>query len=121
MKKTMPIFEPYSIVAVPFPYVERDAVKRRPALVVSVPALAERYGLAWVLMITSARNAPWEGDIDVDDLGLAGLHKPSVIRPPKIAAIEVEHAAAIGRVTDGVARKVRAALVEVTGLPAVFG
>lgn len=117
----MLIFEPYSVVAVPFPYVERDAVKRRPALVVSVPVLAERHGLAWVLMITSARNAPWEGDIAVDDLELAGLRKPSVIRPPKIAAIDVEYAAVIGRVGAVIARRVRAALAEVTGLPAVFG
>lgn len=117
----MPIFEPYSVVAVPFPYVERGAIRRRPALLVSMPSFIERHGLAWVVMITSARNAPWDGDIPVEDLELAGLRKPSVIRPPKIATIETERANAIGRVTADVATRVRTALAEAAGFPAVFG
>ena len=41
----MPGFEPFDVVAVPFPYVERELRKRRPAVVVSDPALAGRRGL----------------------------------------------------------------------------
>lgn len=117
----MPTFEPYCVIAVPFPFVERDIVKRRPALVVSAPSIARRHGLAWVLMITSARNAPWEGDIPIDDLALAGLRKPLVIRPPKIAAIDVARAERIGSVTDAMARRVGAALAEAIAAPPLFG
>ena len=34
----MPTFEPFDVVAVPFPYVEREVRKRRPTVVVSVPS-----------------------------------------------------------------------------------
>ena len=48
------MFHPFDIVVVPFPYSDRLAEKRRPALVVSHPALAEGLGRVWVAMITSA-------------------------------------------------------------------
>jgi mRNA interferase MazF len=82
--------EPYrawDVVIVPFPYADRLAEKRRPALVVSSRQL-ERYGLLWVAMITSAANAPWECDVPVRNLERAGLPAPSVVRPAKLATIE---------------------------------
>lgn len=80
-------FEAYDIVIVPFPYVDRLAEKRRPALVVSSPALAG-FGVLWVAMITSASNAPWACDVPVADLERAGLPAPSIVRPAKVACIE---------------------------------
>jgi mRNA interferase MazF len=106
----LPTFEPYATIAVPFPYVERAATKRRPALVISQPRLVSQTGLLWIVMITSAANPAWPDDIAVDDLGLAGLTKPSVVRPAKITTVEALRARPIGRVTAGVAAKVRAAL-----------
>ncbi|MEA2987282.1 MAG: mRNA interferase MazF, partial [Alphaproteobacteria bacterium] len=50
------------IVVVPFPYTDRLAEKRRPALVVSNAKLV-RFGLVWVAMITSAENEPWLCDV----------------------------------------------------------
>jgi len=41
----MPGFELFDVVAVPFPYVEREVRKRRPTVVVSGPALARQHGL----------------------------------------------------------------------------
>lgn len=75
----MPTFSPFDVVSVPFPYVEREARKRRPAVVVSRPELAGRHGLTWVLMITSADNPAWPGEVDIEDLIAAGLPKPSVV------------------------------------------
>jgi PemK-like protein. len=49
-------FTAYDVVIVPFPYVDRLAERRRPALVISSAALA-RHGVLWVAMITSAANA----------------------------------------------------------------
>lgn len=80
-------FDPFDIVVVPFPYVDRLAEKRRPALVVSNRKLAQ-HGLVWVAMITSAVNERWPSDVPIDDLERAGLPVPSVVRPAKIACIE---------------------------------
>lgn len=75
------------IVVVPFPYADRMAEKRRPALVVSGSQLAP-FGLLWVAMITSADNAPWSCDVPIPGGKYTGLPAPSVVRPAKIACIE---------------------------------
>ena len=68
----------------------------RPALVVSSSELQEVLGLLWVLMITSARNKPWAGDVEVAHSDEAGLPAPSVVRCAKIATIEASAATQIG-------------------------
>ena len=80
-------FAAWDVVIVPFPYADRLAEKRRPALVISSPALAA-FGLLWVAMITSAENEAWACDAAIRDLTRAGLPSPSVVRPAKIACIE---------------------------------
>ena len=80
-------FDALDIVVVPFPYADRLAEKRRPALVISNRKLAP-LGLIWVAMITSADNAPWSCDVAITDLARAGLPAPSVVRTAKIACIE---------------------------------
>jgi mRNA interferase MazF len=95
-RKPLATFEPFTTISVPFPYIERLAGKRRPALVVSTPRLARNHGLIWVLMITSAANPSSPGDIPIDDLKRAGLPKPSVVRPTKITTLETTHALPIG-------------------------
>lgn len=84
---------PLSIVSVPFPYVDRLAEKRRPALVISSGKLLDAHGLVWVAMITSAANPRWADDIRVSEHKPCGLPAPSVIRPAKIATIEVSRIA----------------------------
>ena len=80
-------FDAFDIVVVPFPYADRLAEKRRPALVISNRRLAP-FGLVSVAMITSADNAPWSCDVTIVDLVRAGLPAPSVVRTAKIACIE---------------------------------
>jgi mRNA-degrading endonuclease toxin of MazEF toxin-antitoxin module len=80
-------FDAFDIVVVPFPYADRLAEKRRPALIISSRRLAP-FGLVWVAMITSADNAPWSCDVAIDDLARAGLPAPSIVRSAKIACIE---------------------------------
>jgi mRNA interferase MazF len=79
----------WDVIVVPFPYSDRLAEKRRPALVLSGRRLAA-YDLLWVAMITSADNKSWACDIPITDLRRAGLPAPSVVRPAKIACIEPE-------------------------------
>ena len=82
-----PRWRPFDIVVIPFPYADRLAEKRRPALVISNRKLAA-HGLVWVAMITSADNEPWSSDVAIADLARAGLPAPSVVRTAKIACIE---------------------------------
>jgi mRNA interferase MazF len=92
----MPTFDPGTVVKIHFPDVEGLVARFRPALVVSSPELGEVHGLLWILMITSARNEPWAGDIEISNLELAGLPAPSVVRCAKVATIEMSSATAIG-------------------------
>ena len=91
-----PIFEPGDVIKVPFPYVEKPVKQYRPALVVSSSELQEVHSLLWVLMITSAENKPWAGDVEVSHLEEAGLPVPSIVRCAKIATIEASAATRIG-------------------------
>jgi mRNA interferase MazF len=80
-------FDAFDVVVVPFPYADRLAEKRRPALVISNRKLAA-HGLVWLAMITSAGNEAWSSDVEITDLKRAGLPAASVVRPAKIACIE---------------------------------
>jgi len=92
----MPNFEVWDVVKVPFPYTNRPVQQRRPALVVAVPVAPGAPELLWVLMVTSAANRGWLGDIVVSDLTVAGLPAASVVRSAKIATIEAGDAERIG-------------------------
>jgi len=92
-------FRQGDVVRVPFPYTDRNTRQHRPALVVSDGGVGEGNALIWVVMITSAENRPWAGDVSLArSYGEAGLPAPSVIRPVKIATIEASHAEKLGRI-----------------------
>ncbi|MCA3596893.1 MAG: type II toxin-antitoxin system PemK/MazF family toxin [Methylobacterium sp.] len=86
----------------PFPYTDQLAEKRRPALVVSNPAL-EKLGYLWVAMVTSRRaESGMTGDVVIEDITLAGLPAPSVVRTAKIACIEPQRVQRVaGKLTQG--------------------
>jgi mRNA-degrading endonuclease toxin of MazEF toxin-antitoxin module len=99
-------FDAFDVVVVPFPYADRLAEKRRPALVISSRKLSV-HGVIWVAMITSAENEAWSGDVEIADTKRAGLPAPSVVRPAKIACIDsarIERRA--GRLEKSTARTV---------------
>jgi mRNA interferase MazF len=75
------VYEQWAVVVVPFPFTDRAATRRRPALVVSRPeALGNRVGQSVLAMITSAVHRAWPLDTPVRDLAAAGLPAPSVVR-----------------------------------------
>ena len=76
----MTIFNPFAIVKVPFPFSDKNVVKRRPALVLSNPIYQEKLNHCILAMITSAHNTSWPDDIMIHNLAIAGLSAPSVIR-----------------------------------------
>jgi mRNA interferase MazF len=90
-------FEQGDVVRVPFPYTDRDMRQHRPALVVSTGGTGEAGELLWVVMITSAENRSWRGDVAIPNHEKAGLPAASVVRPVKIATIETRHAQKIGK------------------------
>ncbi|MEW6755991.1 MAG: type II toxin-antitoxin system PemK/MazF family toxin [Candidatus Latescibacterota bacterium] len=107
----MPTFRQGDVVRVPFPYTDHETRQHRPALVVSQGGLGDGKSLLWVVMITSAANRPWPGDVSLATSYLsAGLPVPSVVRSAKIATIETRHAGRIGRLTPSLWAEVRSAL-----------
>jgi len=102
----MPSFRQGEIIQVPFPYTDRATRQRRPALVVSSGDFEDQHGLLWVVMITSSENRGWPSDIPVPDHISAGLPEPSVVRPAKIATVEVRAAEPLGVAPGELSRRV---------------
>ncbi len=97
----MTIFNIWDVIAVPFPGAGPAARHRRPALVVAANMIQDDHGLLWILMITSAKNRGWRGDVAISNLSAAGLPAPSVVRTAKIATIPAEGIERIGTLVLG--------------------
>ena len=67
------IFKAFDIVAVPFPFTDRDALKRRPALVISNQRFNQRHNQLVLAMITTATEDVWPSDVSFADWQEAGL------------------------------------------------
>jgi len=74
------IYNQFDIVSVPFPFTDSACIKKRPALIVSTYRYVLEHAHYILLMITSAKQSQWPGDIDILNLDLAGLPKASKIR-----------------------------------------
>jgi len=72
-------FEPFDIVVVPFPFTDRHASKRRPALVVSSAAFNRDHRQTILSMITSAPGE-WPSDVIIRGWRKAGLTVPCNVR-----------------------------------------
>ena len=105
-------FNPWDVVKVPFPYTDRPIRQRRPALVIAARELEAAHGLLWLVMITSAANRGWPGDVAVSDLETAGLPVASIVRPAKVATIDARDAERLGSLPSGDRAAVRAYLKE---------
>ena len=70
--------EPWDVVTVPFPFTDRAAQKRRPALIVSKKGF-NRNGHSLMAMITSA-SPTWPGDSPISQLASCGLSAPCIVR-----------------------------------------
>ena len=70
----------FDIVVLPFPFTDRAASKRRPALVLSNGLFNQQAQHAVMAMITSAEQFAWPGDCAINDLTTAGLTTACLIR-----------------------------------------
>ena len=72
--------ELFDVVVVPFPFTDRDAAKRRPALVLSSRSFNQASQHSVMAMFTSAEQSAWLGDHVIADLEIAGLPTECVVR-----------------------------------------
>jgi mRNA interferase MazF len=75
-----------------------------------VRSLQPREGidLLWVLMITSAANKGWGGDVSLEDNFLdCGLQVPCIVRTAKIATVEAGRSRKSGRLPKAMRDVVR--------------
>ncbi len=72
-------FDALDVVVVPFPFTDRQAAKRRPALIVSSADFNQAHEQSILAMITSVRN-DWTSDVAIDGWREAGLNVPCKVR-----------------------------------------
>jgi mRNA interferase MazF len=72
-------FEPLDVVVVPFPFTDRRATKRRPALIVSSADFNAVHEQSILAMITSAKS-DWPSDVALKGWQEAGLNVPCKVR-----------------------------------------
>ena len=65
-------FAAFDVVVVPFPFTDRDASKRRPALVLTQAAFNQTTQHSVLAMITSADQSAWLGDRPIQNLAESG-------------------------------------------------
>ena len=59
------IFKAFDVVAVPFPFTDRDATKRRPALVISNKNFNQQHSQLVLAMITATTDNVWPSDVSL--------------------------------------------------------
>ncbi len=74
------IFKAFDVVAVPFPFTDRDATKRRPALVISNERFNQQHKQLVLAMITTTTDNVWPSDVSLTDWQDAGLKVPCHFR-----------------------------------------
>jgi mRNA interferase MazF len=68
------------VVLVPFPFMERPAAKRRPALVLSNKEFNSDNDHSIMAMITTAKSSQWHSDYKLSNPTLAGLKVDCYVR-----------------------------------------
>ena len=80
-KKPIVTYKQFEVVVVPFPFTDRTARKKRPALIVSsATAFNKSTQKSVMAMITTASHSPWALDVPIMDLNSAGLKAKSIVR-----------------------------------------
>jgi mRNA interferase MazF len=77
----MVIYKQFEVVVVPFPFTDRAATKKRPALIISDATTFNKFTKKSVMaMITTTSHSPWALDVNITDLQSAGLKAKSIVR-----------------------------------------
>ena len=74
-------YKQFDVVVVPFPFTDRAATKKRPALIISdASSFNQSTQKSIMAMITTASHSPWALDVPIVDLASAGLKAKSIVR-----------------------------------------
>lgn len=73
-------FDAFDVVVVPFPFTDKLATKRRPALVISTAEFNRQHSQIVLAMITTASRSAWPSDLALHDWAKAGLLVPCLMR-----------------------------------------
>jgi mRNA interferase MazF len=104
------------IVLVPFPFTSQSASKKRPAVVVSSRAYNAARPDVIVMAITSQlRASPALGEIWLQDWKVAGLLKPSAIKPVFATLEQSLVIRNLGALTSADSETLRKAVAQVLG------
>ena len=71
---------PGDVILVPFQFSGGNGVKRRPAVIVSVPSYHSSRADAVMMALTTQTGRRYFGDCDLLDWSQAGLPKPSIVK-----------------------------------------
>lgn len=109
-------FDVGEVVRVPFPFTDRKAYKRRPAVVLSTRSFNDRHMHLILAMVTSINNPPWPSDVTITDQTSAGLSSPSVIRMKLFTLDERLILGAIGKLSKSDQTTVQERIVSTLGM-----
>ena len=110
-------YKPFEVVVVPFPFTDRNADKRRPALILSDNIKFNKpSGHAVLAMITSQKNPDWPLDTTIIDIHRTGLTAPSKIRMKLFTLDSRLIVKKIGTLTDSDKKAVEKALQSLLGI-----
>ena len=80
MTKPLETYKPFDVIVIPFPFSDKLAQKKRPALVLSTETFNETTLHVITAMITSAKQSSWPLDSPILDIQGAGLPVPCLVR-----------------------------------------
>ena len=106
------IFKAFDVVAVSFPFTDRDATKRRPALVISNERFNQQHNQLVLAMITTATDNAWASDVALANWKKAGLKVACRFRLKLFTLDQNLVVKAIGHLSSQDAKSVRAVLAD---------
>ena len=110
-------YKPFEVVVVPFPFTDRKAAKRRPALILSDDIKFNKAsGHAVLAMITSQKNPDWPLDTTIKGIRRSGLTAPSKVRMKLFTLDSRLIIKKIGMLIDSDKKAVKKALQSLLGI-----
>jgi mRNA interferase MazF len=106
------IFKAFDVVAVPFPFTDRDATKRRPVLVISNERFNQQHNQLVLAMITTATDNIWPSDVSLTNWQEAGLKVACHFRLKLFTLDQNLVSKAIGHLSSQDVQSVQAVLTE---------
>ena len=106
------IFKAFDVVVIPFPFTDRDASKRRPALVISNALFNQQHDQLVLAMITTATDNVWPSDVSFTNWQEVGLKVACHFRLKLFTLDQNLVLKTLGRLSSQDAKSVQAVLVK---------